>query len=176
MSDEATQNDSSDKDANLERLRAKADEADALRAKVANMEKRDAFREAGIDPSSGPGQLLFDNISVEGDMTADAVKAEAEKYGISGTPEQPAQQQPAPAPQQDLSFFEDASAAATGGSTDAPEADGYELAKRAWTSVRENRGSDEEAAHAAISEVMTAAANGDPAVIYNQEEWRRANG
>ena len=177
MTDVSTQTESGSNDANLERLRAKAERADALEAKVATMEKRDAFRDAGIDPSSGPGQLLFDNINVEGDMTADAVKAEAEKYGISAAPssEQPAAQPPTNA-QSDMSFFEDSANVSRGGSVDAEEPGGFRRAEDAWKTVTAKGGGNEEAAHAAISEVMTAAANGDTSVLYNQEEWRRTHG
>jgi hypothetical protein len=178
MSDEANQTDQGSNDANLERLRAKAEEADALRAKLATIEKRDAFREAGIDPSSGPGQLLFDNINVEGELNADAVRAEAEKYGISPAAQQPAQQREAPQQQTqpDLSFFEESANVSSGGQTDPAEPGGYDRAAQAWNTVTQRGGGNEEAAHAAISEVMTAAANGDPSVLYNQEEWRRTNG
>lgn len=183
MTDTSTTDQSAPKeDANLEQLRAKAARADELEAKLAAREKQDAFRAAGIDPTSGPGQLLFDNFSAEGDLTADVVRAEAEKYGIKPTTNEPStpapQENPAvnERPQQDLSFFEDTSSIATGSSTDAPKAGGFALAKDAFTTVRGRGGNDEDAAKAAIAEVMTAAAEGDTSVIYNQEEWRRTNG
>jgi len=54
-------------------------EAKEANARMAEMERKMAFTEAGI-PASGVGQLFRD--AYQGDLSAEAVRAAAESYGI----------------------------------------------------------------------------------------------
>ena len=65
---------------------------EAERAKNVATERRAAFAEAGLPDS--PVRALFEK-TYEGEMTAEAIKAAAEPYGLTGTPAAPAQTPPA---------------------------------------------------------------------------------
>ena len=67
---------------------------EAERATRTSLERRAAFAEAGL--ADVPHRELFEK-SYEGEMTAEAIRAEAEKYGLTGT------QTPPPPPVEDRS-------------------------------------------------------------------------
>ena len=79
---------------NLSELRKRADQAAQLERTNAEMARKIAFMEAGIDYTKGTGKLLFD--SYQGDPSKEAVTTTALEYGISleGSPATP----PPPAP------------------------------------------------------------------------------
>lgn len=65
----------------LNRTRETARERDEANARAAQLERKLAFMEAGIPTEEGqPGFLLAQ--AYQGPATAEAIKAEAEKYGI----------------------------------------------------------------------------------------------
>lgn len=72
--------------------------AKALESEVATLRRESAFREAGIDPKDPKARYFVKGY--EGDLTADAIKAEAEEAGIlnsqpSGIPDEEARAQSA---------------------------------------------------------------------------------
>jgi hypothetical protein len=79
----------------LRELRKKAKERDELAAKVAQFERENAFRDAGINPSDPKTKYFIKGY--DGELTADAIKAEATAAGFIQTDEQ---QQAANAQQQ----------------------------------------------------------------------------
>lgn len=70
----------------IRELRKKAKAHDDLAAKVAQYERDNAFRDAGINPSDAKAKYFVK--AYDGDLTADAIKAEALSAGILQTEEQ----------------------------------------------------------------------------------------
>lgn len=79
-----TEPNSSQKD--LRELRKKAKERDDLAAKVAQYERDIAFRDAGVNPTDPKAKYFVKGY--DGELTADAIKAEATAAGILQTEEQ----------------------------------------------------------------------------------------
>lgn len=70
----------------LRELRKKAKQADDLLKKVAQFERENAFRDAGINPSDAKAKYFVK--AYDGELTSDAIKAEATAAGILQTEEQ----------------------------------------------------------------------------------------
>jgi len=70
----------------LRELRKKAKQADELAKKVAQFERENAFRDAGINPSDARAKYFVK--AYDGELTAEAIKAEATAAGILQTEEQ----------------------------------------------------------------------------------------
>ena len=64
--------------------RAKA--GDEAVAELAQLRRELSFRDAGVDPSSKQGQYFMRGY--DGDMTVDAIRAEAAELGLTGQPVQ----------------------------------------------------------------------------------------
>lgn len=63
-------------------LEARGERATELEAKVAELERREVFREAGINPSEKMASYFVKGY--EGDLTVEAIQAEAAAAGITG--------------------------------------------------------------------------------------------
>lgn len=70
----------------LRELRKKAKQADELAKKVAQYERDNAFRDAGINPTDPKAKYFVKGY--DGELTADAIKAEATAAGFIQTDEQ----------------------------------------------------------------------------------------
>lgn len=75
-------------EAELRVLRKKAAEFEAATAKVAELERREAFRTAGLDPLDPKTSYFVKGYG--GDLSADAIRAEAEAAGFLTPPPPPA--------------------------------------------------------------------------------------
>ena len=69
--------------------RAKA--GDEAVAQLAQLQRELSFRDAGVDPNSKQGQYFMRGY--DGEMTADAIRAEAAELGLTGQPVQAQQPQ-----------------------------------------------------------------------------------
>jgi len=69
--------------------RAKA--GDEAVAQLAQLQRELSFRDAGVDPSSKQGQYFMRGY--DGEMTVDAIRAEAAELGLTGQPVQAQQPQ-----------------------------------------------------------------------------------
>ena len=181
MSDE---NQTQEENANLAQLRAKADRADQLEARLALMEKQEAFRTAGLDISAGPGKLVFDTFQ-PGDqpVTAESVLAYATQYGVAPAPaEAPAPTAPAagtaPAPKltpQEQAHFQmvNAGTGSEPNMTDGPVGD---QAYVAFDQELKNGVPRDRAAMAGLDALFGAASKGNTDAIYDQTVWRAKHG
>lgn len=70
--------------------RAKA--GDEAVAELAQLRRELSFRDAGVDPQSKQGQYFMRGY--DGDMTVDAIRAEAAELGLTGNSNPPAAQAP----------------------------------------------------------------------------------
>lgn len=110
--------------AQIRDLEAKARQADELAAKVAGMERTEAFRAAGLDPNDPKAKYFVKGY--EGELTPDAIKVAATEAGFltSGDPAQ------TPAP--DLAAHERIAATVQGAGVPAPAAPVDEIRSVHW--------------------------------------------
>ena len=64
-------------------LEAKAKRADELEAQVQQMQRKEVFRDAGLDPSNKITEYFMKGY--EGELSVDAIQAEATSAGLSNT-------------------------------------------------------------------------------------------
>ena len=64
-------------------LEAKAKRADELEAQVQQMQRKEVFRDAGLDPSNKMTEYFMKGY--EGELSVEAIKAEAQSAGLSNT-------------------------------------------------------------------------------------------
>ena len=67
---------------NIRHLEARAKAGDEAVAKLADLQRELSFRDAGVDPNSKQGQYFIRGY--DGEMTADAIRAEAAELGLTG--------------------------------------------------------------------------------------------
>lgn len=72
-------------------MEARAKAGDEAVAELAQLRRELSFRDAGVDPSSKQGQYFMRGY--DGEMTADAIRAEAAELGLTGQPVQTQQPQ-----------------------------------------------------------------------------------
>ena len=72
-------------------MEARAKAGDEAVAQLAQLQREVSFRDAGVDPSSKQGQYFMRGY--DGEMTADAIRAEAAELGRTGQPVQAQQPQ-----------------------------------------------------------------------------------
>lgn len=156
----------------LSRLRAKAEQADALAAEKAHLERQLMFAKAGIDTDSKLGSMLYKTF--DGD-SLDALRAEAEELGLLGSPSPT----PDPAPTVDTSAyasqqeFRDTLAGGAPQGGDAPVSrDPYADALDHFHSDRKAGVNMETAQLAAIDRIIVAGANRDGRVLFDDAAWR----
>ncbi len=73
-------------------LEARANAGDEAVAELAQLRRELSFRDAGVDPASKQGQYFMRGY--DGEMTVDAIRAEAAELGLAGNNNPPAE--PAP--------------------------------------------------------------------------------
>lgn len=94
------------KAADLRNLRAKADKTSDLEKTVAELTRKEAFREAGIDPSDKKAGYFVKGY--DGELSADAIRAAATEAGFIEPPA------PTPEQQQQLDTADAINSAASG--------------------------------------------------------------
>ena len=72
-------------------MEARAKAGDEAVAQLAQLQRELSFRDAGVDPNSKQGQYFMRGY--DGEMTADAIRAEAAELGLTGQPVQAQQPQ-----------------------------------------------------------------------------------
>jgi len=153
-------------------LRKAADEGTAAR-KEADLAKRElAFVKAGVDTDSKPAQALLNNYA--GDLTAEAIKAEATEWGLLSA----SSADPATEPEPDYS--EDAAQQALRdqindpqiATNTPPEKNGIEVALDTFVEELGQGYSRTDATNRAFGRVIQAAGSGDKAAIFDAAAWR----
>lgn len=91
----ANENQNGDESSVIKDLRAQLKEANARLSTLEPLARESAFKEAGIDVSSGPSKFFAEKY--DGELTAEAIREAAEPYGFVSNEEQ--QQEPATAQQ-----------------------------------------------------------------------------
>ena len=73
-------------------MEARAKAGDEAVAELAQLRRELSFRDAGVDPASKQGQYFMRGY--DGEMTVDAIRAEAAELGLAGNSNPPVQMQP----------------------------------------------------------------------------------
>jgi hypothetical protein len=156
----------------VKRLRELAEEGAQTKAELAQLRRERAFERAGIDYESGPGALLFAHY--DGENTIDAIKAEAEKFGVIKPPETPgaggeggegAGGESGQQGNEDLGTGQRDALANGAPADENQKPNPYHVAEAAAKAVREKGGSSDAEAAAYLKVLAGAAASGDPRVI-----------
>lgn len=137
-------------------LRRAADEGRRAAAEADQLRRELAFARAGIDTESKLGRLLLK--TYEGELTAEAIKAEAEELGLL-SPQTPAVTQ-ATQVEQDFSRAR-MDLASEAGTPAANEEDPYLAARQSWETARNEGAPLQDAFAAAMNPLLAAAHRGD---------------
>lgn len=147
----------------VKRLRSELKQRDAAineeREQRQRLERQTAFRDAGVDPTKGPGKLLYE--AYDGEADAEAVKAKAKEYGLDlSTPTQQGQEQEDEVQdftEQERTAMEQMDQAAQGGSPDRLPTDPSQAAHEAFDREMATSGSRKEAMAKSFNARMIAA-------------------
>lgn len=160
MSDETPQNDQQD---NLANLRKAADEGTRAKAELEQAKRELAFAKAGVDTESGVGALLFK--AYDGELTVEAIKAQASELGIGAPPAEPGDATPPP-PAVDTSQTQARLDLAQGSApAGTPDVSPYRSALSAFDEAVQSGLDEHYAAAAAYQKIIEAANAGDRRVL-----------
>ena len=166
----------------MEDFRAAKDEAAKARAEMETVRREATFLRAGVDLESKAGKLLFK--AYDGELDADAIKAEAADIGALAAPAPaaaPAQPEQTPAPtytDDERSQTRERAALATGSEvpTAAPDVNPWAAGFAEYQELRTSGAPLNDAADAVLGRVMEAAyLHHDQRVLHNQAEYEAAN-
>lgn len=171
MSDAPTTDPSNDPD-HIKNLRARAEAADAAEQRALLAEKRAAFLEAGVKLDGKPAQALL--AQYQGDLTAEAIRAEAQDWGLIGDTATPA----APETNVDDAAIQHQQIREQlhGGPAPAQEAPSKPAQQAAMDEFVKNRKAgmrSEQAEALAFDHVIGAAVRGDKSAIFDPGEWEK---
>lgn len=161
MSDENDKATDESQDSELVRkLREEIKQRDAAlneeRQQRTTLERQQAFRDAGVDPSSGPGKLLFENF--DGEATAEAVKNKASEYGLDlSAPSRQGQAEQQSVPDDERAAMQQMDRAASGNTPEALPESPSQAAHEAFDREMATSGSRREAMAKSFNARMIAA-------------------
>lgn len=164
MADETADTEGVDKNDNdnLKELRKLADEGRKASREAELARKELLFVKAGVDTDTKLGKLLL--ASYDGELSVDAIKAEAEELGAVASPSTP--KPPALDPEERRQGRERQDLASESGSpASVPDESPQELALKAFSDARAAGARREDAAAAAFSQIFEAAQRGDERAI-----------
>ena len=150
-------------------LRKAAKDGAAAKREAELLKRELAFTRAGIDTDSKPAKALLN--AYEGELSIDAIKAEATEWGLlTATPE--------PEPEPDNSAAEQAQATreAMQGSPapDTPKPQGgVDGAFKQFLTEKDEGMSQLEATNRAFGAVIKAAAQGDSQAVFDPQKWEQ---
>lgn len=160
-----------DESEGIKNLRAKAEQTDTQTARADAAERKLAFVEAGIPLSSKPAQGFMQTYS--GDMTPEAIKAEAIEWGLiqaEGT--QQSEQFGEGSDERTQQQLRDGLEGGAAGD-EPPQLGGVDQALNNFKNNRAKGMGAKPATNLAFGEVIKAAATGDRQAIFNPEEWAK---
>lgn len=153
----------------VSQLRKAAEGGKEAKAEAAALRTELAFTKAGIDTDSKPAKALMS--SYEGELTAEAIQAEAKEWGLIQTSEpEPA----APDHAEAASLQEMRDAVSGNPAPDVqPEIGGVDAALKQFLTDRENGVPQQQAQNLAYGNVIKAAAKGDKQAVFDAEAFAR---
>jgi hypothetical protein len=160
-------------------LRAKAERGSQAEAELAAAKRELAFSKAGINTDSKPAQALLK--TYEGELTTDAIKAEAAEWGLaqgSSTPKADDEGEPdvkkydSDSPEARHQALVDAEAQGDPAPTPPPPTKtGAELAFEGYAKARKEGRPRVDAEVEAFAAMISAGAQGDPTARWDKNEW-----
>lgn len=171
MSDDQTQeHDDSQEPDHIRSLREKAKQADQLQSQQSALERKVAILEAGINTSTPLGAMFLK--SYEGELDAEAIRAEAAKVGlVAGQPDpDPQPGEPGTAEAE----YADARRRLTQGETaphETPQKSATDLAYKAFEDARKQGKRSEDAQVDGFRTMIEQAAQGNPTALFNERQW-----
>lgn len=171
---------------NIQQLRDQASQSKANADKNVLLEKEMAFMRAGVDTQSKPAQALI--ASYAGDLTPEAILAEATEWGLVKAPQTPATETPPAGGEQQQQTDAEAAAAtaaaqaqqdmrqtvAGGGAAPPPEPPVVGGVDRAMTDFKDSRLAGmpkDQAMGLAANNVLAAGVTGDKQALFDPEKW-----
>lgn len=165
MSDETEQTQE-----DVSELRKAAEGGKAAKAEAEALRRELAFTKAGIDTSSKPAQALI--ASYSGELTAEAIKAEAAEWGLTQSTPAPPVEEAKPDYSDDAALQAMRDASAGNPAPDVPvEKAAIDRALEAFTTDREAGFGASEATNRAIGRMIQAAAAGDKTALFDERAW-----
>lgn len=167
-------NDNTTPEEDVSALRKAADDGKAARREAELAKREVAFIKAGINTDSKAGQAML--ASYDGDLSPEALKAEAAEWGLGGStpeapPAQPEPQSIITADERALQQMRDANTAPEVASLETKQVDAYTAIFKQFEKDREDGFSQTEATNRAIGGLVKKAAEGDPTAIFDQDAW-----
>jgi hypothetical protein len=165
--------DETDTDTNeVSELRKAAEGGAKARAEAELARKELAFVKAGINTDTKPAQALLQSYS--GELTADAIKAEAAEWGLVEKVEAPAPTPDKPDYTDDaeLQNMRDATAGRPAPIEEIAKS-AFDLAGDGYIADRKDGRSQNDALNRAYGSFIKEAARGNPTAIFDPHEWER---
>jgi hypothetical protein len=173
MSNVENNNDEQNESPGIKALRQQAAEGADAKAEAAQMKKEMAFLRAGIDTTSKPAQAMIAGFT--GELTPDAIAAEAAEWGLAKPPTPPPTQgDPGSDPNSPEAQQQAVREQASGKPAPIIEAPGKSAMDEAIEGFHENRarGMNREAAEEeAFAAVIFGAGTGDKSAIFDPVAW-----
>lgn len=160
---------SDDAPEHIKKLRAEAEQAKTLQKELEAKERQIAFLQAGVDTSSKLGQMLMK--TYDGEMTPEAIKAEAVEIGLVDATEQVVIEEVS----DEQAQYQQARNNLANGATarfepDTPSA--QDQAFDEYNNARREGLSTADAQDLAFASFISNAANGNPTAQFNEQAWR----
>lgn len=155
----------------MKKLRQRAEAAEKAEARAALAEKKIAFLEAGVPVGTKPAQALLN--SYEGELTPEAIQAEAKEWGLTGT----TTSEPAPEPEPEAKeIITDPQSIRDGlegspATSRPPDKTAHEQAFDGFLKDREDGRSMTDATNRAFGSLIKSAAAGDRTALFDRHKW-----
>jgi len=153
----------------IKKLREKAEQGSAAIDENARLKREMAFMRAGIDTSSKPAQALI--ASYDGELDADAIKAEAADWGLIKGEAPPVKQYDENSPERQQQEIREQTSGQPAPVPPPPEVNGMDKAISGYHDNRKKGMGAETAQVQAFGEVIRAAAAGDQSTIFDPKAW-----
>jgi hypothetical protein len=154
----------------IKQLRADAEKGRKLESMLADKEREIAFLQAGIKTDTKLGAMLMK--TYEGELSPEAIKAEAAELGLVEKQEEPETVEPDSPEAQMMQARENLSTGRTA-TTEIPETNAVDAAFGEWNDSRKEGMSSGEAQDMAFASFIAAAARGDSSAQFDEGAWRQ---
>lgn len=160
---------SDDAPEHIKKLRAEAEQAKTLQKELEAKERQIAFLQAGVDTSTKLGQMLMK--TYDGEMTPEAIKAEAADIGLVESSEQVVVEEVT----EEQTQYQQARNNLASGATARFEPDTLSAQDQAfdeYNNARREGLSTGDAQDLAFASFISNAANGNPTATFDEQAWR----
>lgn len=154
----------------IKQLRADAEKGRKLESMLADKEREIAFLQAGIKTDTKLGAMLMK--TYEGELTPDAIKAEAAELGLVEKTDDPVEFGE-DSPEVQLQQARESLSAGRTATTEVREVNAVDAAFAEWNDSRKEGMASGEAQDMAFASFIAAAARGDSSAQFDEGAWRQ---